>query len=180
MTDSESLSSLKFFLEAQATLMRKIHSKPDWKYGGFEELVLDCGTLIKAKPLPRNIKHGSPKQCYWNCQELVFKRKNLTYVEGYAIAPQVSIPVAHAWLLTPEGYVIDPTWHPLGIVYLGVLLSTDWIKSFLELRKQTTNIQNFSIFQGNYLEKYSLLKNGLPPNAYSPHSLYTTNLSSNS
>lgn len=180
MTDSESLSSLKFFLEAQATLMREIHSKPDWKYGGFEELVLDCGTLIKAKPLPRNIKHGSPKQCYWNCQELVFKRKNLTYVEGYAIAPQVSIPVAHAWLLTPEGYVIDPTWNPLGIVYLGVPLSTDWIKSFLKLRKQTTNIQNFSIFQGNYLEKYSLLKNGLPPNAYSPHSLYTTKLSSNS
>ena len=85
MIDSESLSSLKLFLEAQATFIRKFHSKPDWKYGGFEELVMDCGSLMEAKPLPKNIKHGSPKQCYWNCQKLVFKRKNLTYVEGYAI-----------------------------------------------------------------------------------------------
>lgn len=180
MTDSESLSSLKFFLEAQATIIRKIHSKPDWKYEAFEELVLDCGILMKAKPLPRNIKHGSPKQCYWNCQELVFKRKNLTYVEGYAIAPQVPIPVSHAWLLTPEAYVIDPTWNPPGVVYLGIPLSTNWVKSFLKSREQTTNTQNLSIFEGNYLEEYSLLKNGLPPNACSAPSLYTTKLSSNS
>lgn len=179
MTDSESLSSLKFFLEAQAALIRKFHSKPDWKYEGFEELVLNCGTLMKAKPLPRNIKHGSPKQCYWNCQELVYKRKNLTYVEGYAIAPEVSIPVAHAWLINPEGDVIDPTWNPLGTVYLGVPFSTSWVKSFLESRRQRTNTQNFSIFEGNYLEKYSLLQNGLPSDAYSPHLLNTTKISIN-
>jgi hypothetical protein len=178
MTDNESLSSLKSFLEAQAILMRKIHSNPGWKYGGFEELVLDCGALMKAKPLPQNIKHGSPKQCYWNCQEIAFKRGNLTYVEGYAIAPQVSLPVAHAWLLTPEGDVIDPTWNPPGTVYLGVPLSTNWLKSFLESRRQRKNIQNLSIFEGNYLEHYSLLKHGLPPAAYSTQSLNATKLSS--
>jgi len=124
MTDNE-LSSLKSFLKAQAILMRKIHSNPDWKYGGFEELVLDCGALMKAQSLPQNIKHGSPKQCYWNCQEIAFKRRNLTYVEGYAIAPQVSIPVAHAWLLTREGDVIDPTWNPPGIIYIGVPFTTN-------------------------------------------------------
>jgi hypothetical protein len=179
MTDSESLSSLKFFLEAQATLRRKLNPHLDWKYGGFEELILDCGTLMKAKPLPTTIKHGSPQQCYWNCQELVSKRKNLTYVEGYGLAPQVSIPVAHAWLLTPEGDVIDPTWNPPGTVYLGVPLSSEWVKSFLESRIQRTNTQNFSIFEGNYLETYSLLKHGLPPAAYSTHSLKATKLSNN-
>lgn len=167
MTDNESLSSLKPFLEAHAILMRKIHSNPDWKYGGFEELVLDCGALMKAKPLPQNIKHSSPKQCYWNCQKMAFKRRNLTYVEGYAIAPQVSIPVAHAWLLTFEGDVIDPTWNPPGIIYIGVPLSTNWVKSFLELRRQNNKVDDLSIFGGNYLENYSLLKDGLPINAYS-------------
>ncbi len=177
MIDSESLSSLKLFLETQATFIRKLHLKPDWKYGGFEELVMDCGSLMKAKPLPKNIKHGSPKQCYWNCQKLVFKRKNLTYVEGYAIAPEVTIPVAHAWLLNLEGDVIDPTWNPPGTVYLGVPFSTSWVKSFMKSRNQITNTQNLSIFEGNYIEKYSLLKNGLPPDAYSPHLLNTTKTS---
>lgn len=174
MTKNEQLSSLKFFLEAQATLRRKMYLDLDWKYGGFEELVLDCGTLMKAKPLPATMKHGFLQQCYCNCQELAFERKSLTYVEGYGLAPQVSIPVAHAWLLTAEGDVIDPTWNPPGTVYLGVPLSTKWVKSFLESRIQKTNIQNFSIFEGNYLEEYSLLKHGIPPAAYSIHSLNFT------
>ena len=176
MLSDESLA-LKQFLESQVSLLKKIHLNADWKYGGFEELVQECGSLMKAKPLPPNIKLRSPKQCYRNCQELVFKRKNLTYVEGYALALDVTIPLAHAWLLTAEEEVIDPTWNPPGTVYLGVPFSTEWVKSFLKSRKQRTNTQNLSILEGNYLENYSLLKQGLPLAAYSTYSLNATKIS---
>src|SRR3569832_1414902 len=109
------LDELRQYLQNQAALMKQLRPQPDWKYNGFEELVLDCGTTVEAKPLPKNIKRGLPKSCYWNSQQLAFKRKSLTYVEGYALAEDVPMAVAHAWLLTPEGYAIDPTWETPGI-----------------------------------------------------------------
>ena len=162
MTDSESLSFLKLFLEDQATLMRKIHSKPDWKYGGFEELVLDCGLEMEAGPLPKGIKLGLPKSCYWNCQKLISKRKNLFYVEGYVLNREISFPIAHAWLTTKNKEVIDPTLREPGIYYFGIPFSTQWIKNLIKSRKKRNNI---SIFEGNYIEKYSLLVQGLPAEA---------------
>lgn len=176
MTSIAQLSSLKSFLEAQATIMRKIHPNTNWKYGGHEELVLDCGSFMEAKPLPVDVRHGSPKKCYWNCHKLTLKREDLTYVEGFAIASQVPMPVAHAWLLTAEGEAIDPTWKVPGVVYLGVALSTAWIKEFLDSRKEVTKTEDFSIFSGNHLEGYSLLKQGLPSAAYPTHTAYSRSL----
>jgi hypothetical protein len=165
-TEEQRLSQLKQYLQDRADLIRKLHSKPDCQYAGFEELVLDCGTTMEAKPLPKNIKRGLPKCCYWNSQQLAFKRKSLIYVEGYALAEDVPMAVAHAWLLTPEGYAIDPTWETPGICYLGVPFSTEWVKSVLKARKKRGRGDDLSIFECNYLEDYSLLKQGLPTDAY--------------
>jgi hypothetical protein len=46
----------------------------------------------------------------------------LTYVEGYAFS---SIPINHAWLITSDGQVVDPTWEE-GSSYFGI--SFDWQK----------------------------------------------------
>lgn len=147
--------------------MRRFYSKPDCKYAGFEELVLDCGTVMAAKPLTEDIDLGLPKSCYMNSQQLAFQRKDLTYVEGYVLAEDISFPIAHAWLLTPEGHAIDPTWETPGICYLGVPFSTEWVKSVLKARKKKGRGNDLSIFECNYLEAYSLLKQGLPPDARS-------------
>ncbi len=159
-------AELQQYLQDRADLIRKLYSKPDCKYAGFEELVLECGTAMEAKPLPATIKRGLPKSCYWYSQQLAFKRKSLTYVEGYALAEDVPMAIAHAWLLTPEGYAIDPTWESPGICYLGVPFSTEWVKSVLKARKKRGRGDDLSIFECNYLEEYSLLKQGLPPDAY--------------
>ena len=165
VTDALALSSLKSYLETFALLRRGNHPE-DWKYGGFEELVLNCGIAMDAKPLPRNIERGTPKQCYANCQRLAFRRKTLTYVEGYAVpALRTPMPIPHAWLLTAEGEAIDPTLETPGIIYLGVPLSTGWVKTFLAERQKRTKKDDISIFEGNILEDYSLLKEGLPPDA---------------
>jgi hypothetical protein len=76
------------------------------------------------------------------------------------------MPFAHAWLIDREGRAIDPTWVPPGVAYLGVPLSTKWVQSVLDSRRQRGRDIDLSIFEGNYLEKYSLLKEGLPPEAY--------------
>jgi hypothetical protein len=157
------LNELRQYLQNQAALMKQLRPQPDWKYNGFEELVLDCGTVMEAKPLPDNIKRGLPKSCYWNSQQLAFKRKNLAYVEGYALITEPTFVTAHAWLLTPEGHAIDPTWETPGAIYLGVPFSTKWAKSFL---KQRGRDDELSIFESNYIEKFSLLKQGLPADAY--------------
>jgi hypothetical protein len=160
------LAELRQYLQDRADLIRKLYSKPDCQYAGFEELVLDCGTVMEAKPLPKNIKRGLPKSCYWNSQQLAFKRKDLAYVEGYALIIEPTFVTAHAWLLTPEGYAIDPTWETPGAIYFGVPFLTQWVKSVLKARKKRGRGDDLSIFECNYLEEYSLLKQGLPTDAY--------------
>lgn len=76
------IDRIKSFLNKQAQLMRKIHPHPDWKYGGFEELILDRGSEMSFVPLPEGIDRGLPKSCYYNCFQLLKDNLNLTYCEG--------------------------------------------------------------------------------------------------
>lgn len=156
-------SSLRTFLEERATLVRQLYPDRDWKYAGFEELVLNCGIEMEANPLPKNINFGLSQACYWNCQQLAFKRKSLIYVEGYALDPEISFPIAHAWLITKDKKVIDPTWKTSNSYYLGIPFSTQWVKNILKSRPK--NKTDISIIEGNYLEGFSLLKDGIPTEA---------------
>jgi hypothetical protein len=162
MTNESSLQLLESLLKERAELMRTLHPKPDWTYSNFEELILTCGRAMTSAPFPPKLKQGFPKSCYYNAQQLAFKRKSLTYVEGYAMSYGVTIPIAHGWLLNERGEAIDPTWDEPGVAYLGIPLKTVWVKAFL---KDRNNKDNLSIFEGNYLEKFSLLKNGIPQEA---------------
>ncbi len=48
------------------------------------------------------------------------------YVEGYAFSSRFpGIPVHHAWCTrVGERIVVDPTWDPVGVAYLGVEFET--------------------------------------------------------
>ncbi len=163
---SDSLAELQEYLQNRVTLLKEIRPNQGWKYTGIEELILDCGTVMEAKPLPKTIKRGLPKSCYHNCQKLAFKHSDLVYVEGYAVAEGISLAIAHSWLMTSDGYAVDPTWDTPGTAYLGIPLSTNWVKSFLKARKQKGREDDLSIFDGNYIEQFSLLKEGLPADAH--------------
>jgi hypothetical protein len=117
---------------------------------------------MEPQALPETIEFGAPQFSYWNCQQLVLADNSLTYVEGYALHADVGFPISHAWLLAPDGYAIDPTWDSPGC-YFGVPLSTAWVESVLAARHR---MDNLSIFDGNYIEKFSLLKEGLPSDAF--------------
>ncbi|MUG92851.1 hypothetical protein F7734_10475 [Scytonema sp. UIC 10036] len=145
------------------SLMRSQRRQPDWKFSCYEEIYLKYGIFMEPRVAPEELK-GAPSHCYYNCQQIIRKKKykNLTYVEGYAIAPEVSFPINHAWLVDSDGYAVDPTWRETGLLYFGIPLDNSWVKSFLKARRRNYDL---SIFTGNYLEGFSLLKEGLPSHA---------------
>jgi hypothetical protein len=151
---------LKDYLEKMITI-RQAKTRPNYKYSCFEQLVLKQGKIMPAKQLPKTLKQGLAKYCYSNCQQLAFENSSLTYVEGYALHPDVGFPFAHAWLLDADGCAIDPTWETPGC-YFGIPLSMVWVQSFLEERDRSDNL---SILDGNYLEGFSFLRDGLPSGA---------------
>lgn len=152
---------LKEYLENIVAVIAIQPGKENWMYQRYEELVLSCGFPMQSKPLPKRIASAAARQCYWNCQQLAFADSSLTYVEGYALHPDVGFPLAHAWLLDADGCAIDPTWDTPGY-YFGTPLSTAWVQSFLEERDRPDNL---SILDGNYLERFSFLRDGLPSGA---------------
>ena len=158
------ISQLRDLLDQQAKVMRRIHPNPDWKYGGFEELILDCGTEFTTFSSQDIV--GIPKSCYWNCQQLLKDYSELIYCEGYALSPDVSISIRHAWLINEQKEIIEPTWGENNSVYLGIAFSSKWLTSFLKKRSAMNREDEISIFESNYLEKYSLLKEGLPLDSY--------------
>lgn len=155
------IERLKTFLKKQTELIKKIYPHPDWKYNGFEELILDYGVEMSFAPLPKNIDPGLPRSCFYNCLQLIDEHSELIYCEGYALAEEHVLPVPHAWLVNPDGQVIDPTWE-IGGVYIGIFFDTEWLNSLLKSRGREDYI---SVFHGNFLEDFSLLKEGLPERA---------------
>ena len=155
----ETIDRLKSFLDKQAELMQKIHPHPNWKYSGFEELILDCGVEMSFTPLPSSIDRGLPKNCYHNCFEILKDNLDLTYCEGYALYPDLALPLIHAWLIDEDGLVIDPTWDESDTVYLGIPFDTKW---FIELLRSRNREDCLAVFESNHLEDFSLLREGLP------------------
>ncbi len=153
---------IKQYLQAVVAAVEAPPARAHWKYQRYEELVLDCGFIMEPQPLPETMEPGIPQFSYWNCQQLVLADTRLTYAEGYALHADVGFPISHAWLLAPDGHAIDPTWDTPGC-YFGVPLATAWVESVLESRNR---IDNLSIFDGNYIERFSLLKDGLPVDAF--------------
>lgn len=62
------------------------------------------------------------RRCYQNAARLMkTSRLGLRYCEGYAVRPDLAIPIHHAWCLDRDNRVIDVTWRNAAEAhYLGV------------------------------------------------------------
>jgi hypothetical protein len=84
--------------------------------------ILKHGRPYTPRPLPSKVKRGRAGLCFKN--SAIAMKSDLFYCEGFAI--HSDIPVHHAWLVTPDGFVVDRTWtgdpkRPnLGREYYGV------------------------------------------------------------
>lgn len=81
------------------------------------------GKEYKPDTRPEDIEQGTPQECYKNASLLLLEhpKLNLNYVEGFMYPTKVDLPVLHAWTVTPDGKVIDPTMtHQEDRRYFGI------------------------------------------------------------
>lgn len=69
---------------------------------------------------------GPMGSCYKNAFDLAQERQELAYCEGYALSAGL-FPMHHAWCVTAEGVVVDPTWDASTSDYYGVPLNTGFV-----------------------------------------------------
>ena len=125
----------------------------------FQAFVLQLGFSMTPPtlPLPAGMPKGTVKECYTNCFNWKYKNQEnpLTYCEGYAIG-RLGLPVLHAWLVYPDGKVVDPTWcgesdyddaEPKwtptpGKAYLGIPFDFDYVMKTARKSKHYGVIDN--------------------------------------
>lgn len=120
------------YMEAMVMMRKNGMCRPPegWVYSCAEEFVLKNGRQWTPAPLPPDISKMTVKECFKNATLLALERRDLTYVEGYAVG---IIPVNHAWCVDAEGRVVDPTWPEVGTEYYGVPFDKEWL--FREVEK---------------------------------------------
>ena len=168
----KTIDRLKSLLSKQAELTKKIYPHPEWQHNSFEELILNCGVEFTICS-PNQIKLNRSEGCYQNCQNLVKEYPEFTYCEGYALASDVIIPVRHAWLINTHQEVIEPTWNDNDSIYLGIPFSASWFQSILNRRSAIDREDEISILEGDYIEDFFLLSEGLPDEAISTSIIYS-------
>jgi len=96
---------------------------------------------------------GTMGECFANAgREIIMKdTPGLTYVEGFATTDRFDFTTQHAWLVTDDGRVIDPTWsgrdtevgkvNP-GIAYYGIPFTNEFV------REQALRTEVWGILQG--------------------------------
>lgn len=126
----------------------------EWRYPHPYALVLDQGAeYTEIAPKPKGARWGQPKQCYWNAYRYATRYPELRYCEGYALP----IHISHAWCLTPDGRVVDPTLRqapgPSQIEYIGIPLKLDIMNAYIS----RTDGEVGSVIE-DWKGKYPLLK----------------------
>ena len=100
----------------------------------FMRLVLDHGRNGHQQALPEWMPAGVMRQCFDNSSKAAlmageFGHHDMYYTEGFALHGDVDFPVSHAWIMTGDGKVYDPTWdfHP-DTAYVGLRLDPEFAR----------------------------------------------------
>lgn len=98
--------------EAILRLFQGREPHPDLVYRGIDDMVAQIGQVFTPTPWKSHRGHGyrlgQVKECFRNAFALSTRHKELTYAEGLAYSGY--FPVHHAWCVTQDGRVVDPTW----------------------------------------------------------------------
>lgn len=88
------------------------------------KLIVEHGVRFKPQPLPKGFRKMRAQDCYHNCYRLLLRfDENLTYCECMLFGV-----IPHAFLVDPEGNVIDPTLnYDPEREYFGVPLRTGFV-----------------------------------------------------
>lgn len=121
------------YLSQVAGFLREHNAKLG--YVSKEDFVLKHGRAWDWRRDDDDWPRMEPNFCFHNSGELAMARKDLTYVEGFVWRGKLPIPLHHAWCVTPEGFVVEPTlrehrdYDAHGREYLGVPFSTTFLRA---------------------------------------------------
>ena len=157
------LEYLLEFLNQQADLIDSIYKKSTTPRKSSQRLILENGLpfLTMSKPSPFK---GEPKSCYQNCTSALLKYPELSYCEEFAISKEVSIIIAHAWLIDNNSQVIDPTWNEdfTDCTYFGVVFANEFV------REVALKTKCYGISDNHRVDRYQIFQNGFPKGALHP------------
>jgi hypothetical protein len=117
----------------------------DWYDAQTNDVVRARGRAFDAgfEPIEADEQWTEMGNCFENATQIAWgDHPDWTYTEGYAYPAagdpwmvMVGEPVHHAWLVTDEGKVYDPTWGNTGSAYVGVPVETTFLYEELARRK---------------------------------------------
>ncbi|MFE2912448.1 hypothetical protein ACFXI0_07825 [Kitasatospora indigofera] len=126
-----------------------------WTHRTVQSLLLAEGRWFTPAGLPSQITPLPERDCFANAALTERTHPGLLYAEGFAMPASVPFPVAHAWCVTPDGRVVDPTWTDFaGAAYIGLPIAD-------------TRLRPDPLHPNGVLERpetlYPLLRDGVPP-----------------
>lgn len=121
------------------------------RFFSIAQFVSRYGRVFEWRPKPPEIRQGVVKMCFENAYQLARKDRSLTYVEGYATR---IIPTHHAWVVTPDGIVIDNTWaegqYDDGRAYFGVPFGIEYVRRRRKEQRATGGISVMDDWQNHH------------------------------
>jgi hypothetical protein len=133
------IEAIRSWLHAQVLVMQK--HQPDCRHASFAEFLLAHGREFRIPPAREDGLNN--KTCYANAQRLVGEHpRKLIYCEGLAVPARTGSPVDHAWCVSRQGWVLDPTWDD-GLAYFGVPIKLSFVLASQGHRTECSIIDNW-------------------------------------
>lgn len=135
---------VKEFLESVTAILKNC-GPVNRPYQSIENFVLQHGKAFPWKSCHGELVFPSTtkKECFRNATLTVLMYpEDLTYVEGFALAKGVPLPVHHAWCISKEGVVVDPTWTEEA-EYFGVTFELKYVRRTIFKRNAYGVLDNF-------------------------------------
>ncbi|MET9777627.1 hypothetical protein ABZ023_25775 [Streptomyces sp. NPDC006367] len=114
-------------------LPRREAVREGWQYANLDALLLAHGRWFTPHPLPSDVAPGEPGKCYRDSVTWALKQRphEVAYVEGFA-DDLFAARTPHAWCSRTDARVIDRTWDPVGLAYIGLPLQPEAAQSFMD------------------------------------------------
>ncbi|WP_416963450.1 hypothetical protein [Streptomyces sp. Agncl-13] len=112
-------------IRQHAELSETAHRKPEnWRYPSQFHLLLTMGRRFTPTSSPGSLIKMPDRLCYSNAARyaLAHRDEGLVYAEGFALThAEFDVYLPHAWIVRPDGTVLDPTWDDApGRAYVGI------------------------------------------------------------
>ncbi|MFF7476998.1 hypothetical protein [Streptomyces sp. NPDC008092] len=138
------------------TSAHRVHA--NWCHPSQFHLLLDLGRRFIPAPSPDDLIGMPDGACYSNAAMYArtHRGEGVVYAEGFALTPAgLDVYLPHAWVVRPDGTVLDPTWDDApGRAYVGIPVADP----------RLWPVDGGSLLQ-DFHRTLPLLRDGFPPDA---------------